>query len=497
MLPPYKQLLDKVIEGILSHKIIPFIGAGMSKPLGLKDWDELIEDLKRELNCTESDHLRVAQIYEDSFGRQTLLDRLKAYYSINTIETLPTGNHQLILSMTPPVIYTTNYDEVLEKTASFIKRPYYKVASLKDIVNMPHGVNIIVKFHGDFSDEGEIVLTENDYKRRMQIENPLDLLFRRHLLGKGIFFIGYGLRDRNVDFIFQRHASLYGVDNLPMSYLISFGKSIPIDRQEELKKKNIEIILLESAEQLHGILKEINREVYRGNYKKQLGYMFHSAPQEILLAVELENMIDYWNNSTISYSDKANKIEETLSSKIIPSNLQTVVSEFLLTVIEDQTVPADSMETILRTINWSDIDPSKFFFGGIAIVALTERPEFHRRQSNFVVFDPLQTVEHIFKDKGTVFCIFGYLIRCYEKKMKLNQDQLNEIMYTLRACRSDTDDFGPTLSKETMDFILDYFLSAHPGWKPISSFIKPSSLTQLTEGIMKQFPANFPLGDKN
>lgn len=481
--------IQRIVEGIIDFKVIPFFGAGMSKSLGLKDWDELIVDLKSELSTEITDNLIVAQEYENRFGRSKLISKLREFYTIGDIASLPADNHQLILAMSPPIVYTTNYDDALEKVASFIRRPYYKIACLKDAVNMPHKANIIVKFHGDFSAESEIVLTENDYAKRMSIQHPLDVLFRAHLLGKSIFFIGYGLRDPNIDLIFDMHSKLYGSKNLPPSYLVTFGNSNH-EREEELKSKNVYTILLESPEELHEILRSINKDVFDGDYKRQINEFFSPAPEEILLTKDVENVISFWKNPDKSYEEKAGKIEQTLSLKLIPLELQSSLITFLTEIIDDETVPNKAINTILKSLFWTTFDDSLIFNLGISIMALTERDYF--RRNGFQTQDPIQIVESLLKDKGTVLCIYAYLLRCNELKKKLPQEQLNEIIYTLRACKYDTMDFGPTFTKKDMDEILGSFLKPYPGWKPWSNSITPASFSQLTQLLMGSIPKNIP-----
>ncbi len=486
-----KAIIKEIIKGILNFSIIPFFGAGMSVPFGFKDWDSLVTEMKDELSTNQTDNLKVAQLYENEFGRRKLIEKLKLCYSINNIEDLPTFNHQLILSMTPPIIYTTNYDEGIEKTASLVRRKYYKVACLDDIVQMPHGANIIVKFHGDFSAENEIVLTENDYQKRMKAENALDIIFRSHLLGKSIFFMGYGLRDKNIDFIFNKHANLYGRDNLPTSYIIVFKNQHSLKKQEEFKQKNIKTILLESPIELHEILKEINQEVYKGDFKKQSDKMFESFPEELLLESELNNLNNYYDSIEYTDKQKADKVEETISLKLIPDTIQLKVINLLLKIVSNKDFSDDAMDIILRTINWASLDAKKSLELGIALIALTERAAYQRNLDNFKILDPIQTTEQLFKNFGTVLCIFMYLLKCYEEGKVIPQAQLSELDYTLRACKYEQHDYGDSLSIEVREEILNHFFNKHPGRKFGNSITNPTSLNDITENIINYLPKNF------
>lgn len=487
-----KDLIKQIVQGILDFKIIPFFGAGMSIPFGFKSWDELICEMRIELNSPSVDNLIIAQEYENKFGRSGLIDKLKSCYSISDISNFPTDNHQLILAMSPPIIYTTNYDEAIEKTADLVQRKYYKIASLREIVSMPHGANIIVKFHGDFTAEHEIVLTKEDYDKRMEAENAMDILFRSHLLGKSFFFMGYGLRDKNIDFIFSKHISQYGNENLPTSYIVVFKDQATNERQRAFKEKNIETIVLNSPEELHQILKEINQEVYNGSSERQLNSMIYGkVQQEILLKNDLLLLQKFISSDQYTDLQKAEKMEETLSMKLIPTSLQSHVSDILIQIVSDESFQTDAMDIILRTINWSELDPKLNLDLGVALVALTERKEYHRTFEIFRAMQPLLTLQHIYPNKYTVACIFLYLRYSYDCKKSLSKDQLEDLIYTLRACKYQDLHIGDNINAQAVEEVLDYFIKKYPGWKPYTGISNPTSFNDIRESIMAQCPDDF------
>jgi hypothetical protein len=61
----------------------------------------------------------------------------------------------------------------------------------------------IVKFHGDFDNPDQMVLSESHYMNRMRLESPMDFKLRSDILGRAVLFIGYSFRDPNVDYIFH------------------------------------------------------------------------------------------------------------------------------------------------------------------------------------------------------------------------------------------------------------------------------------------------------
>src|SRR3954463_15916107 len=66
------------------------------------------------------------------------------------------------------------------------------------------GITQIVKFHGDFDDDGSLVITETDYFNRLAFDAPLDVKFRSDALGKTVLFIGYSMTDLNIRLLLHK-----------------------------------------------------------------------------------------------------------------------------------------------------------------------------------------------------------------------------------------------------------------------------------------------------
>ena len=58
---------------------------------------------------------------------------------------------------------------------------------------IPEDVVQIVKYHGDFSDDESLVLTESSYIRRMDLTSPLDIRLRNDATGRVPVLSGYSL----------------------------------------------------------------------------------------------------------------------------------------------------------------------------------------------------------------------------------------------------------------------------------------------------------------
>src|SRR5205823_3425222 len=93
--------------------LVLFVGAGASRDAGLPTWAELVQPLRKELRLgLEADLLDVAQFYSDSFGRRALLRRV----SSALVQVHKPGHlHRALARVPAPVIFTTNYDRLLER----------------------------------------------------------------------------------------------------------------------------------------------------------------------------------------------------------------------------------------------------------------------------------------------------------------------------------------------------------------------------------------------
>ncbi len=157
--------------------------------------------------------------------------------------------HKLIGDLDFPIIYTTNYDNCIENTYDHFGKQYLKISNVIDLLKVNDSKRQIVKFHGDFSDDKSIVLSESTYFERLEFENPLDLKLRSDSLGKSILFVGYSLKDPNVRFLLfklQRiWRSSFHSEESPTSYLFS-ARSNPV--QETVLKNNYGVTVISSNE---------------------------------------------------------------------------------------------------------------------------------------------------------------------------------------------------------------------------------------------------------
>ncbi|MDP4186543.1 MAG: SIR2 family protein [Bacteroidota bacterium] len=193
------QHLRNIIDANNDNRLAIFIGAGVSKNsetkgLKLPTWQDLIDDLKKDLELTsETDFLKIAQLYYLEFKEYSYLKKLKKYFP-DSIR--PSSIHKQIFDLNPQVIITTNWDTILEKTIEENAYIYDVIRCDEDLVKSTIQKKVI-KMHGDFKNHN-IVFKEDDYLNYQYnfplIENYVKSILSTHT----VLFLGYSYND--IDF---------------------------------------------------------------------------------------------------------------------------------------------------------------------------------------------------------------------------------------------------------------------------------------------------------
>ncbi len=205
-------MLDQLARDIRDDKVILFAGSGLSQPLGLPSWQQLIEHMASELGFDPdvlvgpaADYLQIAEFYKIQKGSiGNLRSWMDRHWSVSDESIRKSKIHSQIIELGFPYIYTTNYDNNIERAFELSNKRYSKIASVFDVCSAKIDAPQIIKFHGDFSDDTSLVITETDYFERLEFESPLDLRLRSDALGRSILFVGYSLKDWNIRILLHK-----------------------------------------------------------------------------------------------------------------------------------------------------------------------------------------------------------------------------------------------------------------------------------------------------
>lgn len=219
-------------------KLIPFIGAGLSMQFKLPSWSKLIDIIAKQLGYEpevfklSGNDYQLAEYYVATKGGigplRSEMDRL---FNPSDKVIRSSRAHKALVEMKPPIIYTTNYDRIIERAFQLHKVRCHTISSIDDIATAPSKVTHIVKFHGTFDNDSSLVLTESSYFDRLEFESALDIKLRSDMLGKCLLFIGYSLNDINIRYMLYklhklRHRIRHDENRIPSAYLTTFGAGI-------------------------------------------------------------------------------------------------------------------------------------------------------------------------------------------------------------------------------------------------------------------------------
>jgi hypothetical protein len=216
-------------------RLIPFVGAGLSRPLGLPSWDLLIDSIAVQLGYDpeiyrlNGSKLQLAEFFVAEKGSiGPLRSEMDRMFNPTDEAVLASTSHRLLVELECPTIYTTNYDRIIERAFDLRGVACHTIANIDDIARAPQHVTHVVKFHGSFSDDASLVLTESNYFDRLDFESALDLKLRADTLGRSLLFVGHGLGDINIRYLLYKLHKLRarltaGHERLPSAYLTAYA----------------------------------------------------------------------------------------------------------------------------------------------------------------------------------------------------------------------------------------------------------------------------------
>lgn len=240
---------DDLVRLLGQRRIIPFVGAGFSAVHRVPDWEKLLGALASEIQAASdvdpalsydeiadacgNDNLQIAEylylIAGESIGpiRHGLSTALQS--STPLLKSTP---HVELANLGAPHVYTTNFDDLIEKT-------YRELGLQVDVIALPRDMALshadrteVVKYHGDLRHEQTLVLTESQYYTRLEFESPMDLKFRSDLLGRSVLFMGYSFRDINIRVIWFRLMQMMQdvpLKDRPPSYIVRLRANPVLD----------------------------------------------------------------------------------------------------------------------------------------------------------------------------------------------------------------------------------------------------------------------------
>ncbi len=268
-------LITSFSEALIRKEAALFIGSGISSTgSDTSPWRSLLKPLMDDplrIGGVEfCDLPLIAQYVSNELGENTFLRKISEHIECNTA---PNEIHEIMHDMPLDVIWTTNYDRVIENA-------YNKYSPTKKIDHKyePEAIHrnkldhiSLYKMHGYFDHPKTIIITKKHYDT-YHIKNSLFINHLNYHLTKRVFlFIGFGFTDPNVNHILSRLKTMSeGATNKHFLILLSNSKKkeeINARRlwTKELKNYGIDTIVIGDSKELIRILKDIVNKVVLHN----------------------------------------------------------------------------------------------------------------------------------------------------------------------------------------------------------------------------------------
>jgi hypothetical protein len=272
-----------LIKAAAERKVLPFLGAGFSKNIStdMPSWRQLIERAAGRLKYDAS----ILQAQADQYQIAEYLhlkNELSSFYR-ELDDALHDGRHRVqdsrvheaLCRLDAEFVFTTNWDNWIEKAFDYYHFPYQKINDVDHLINPVVGPpkvsptaskrkfmsTTIVKFHGDFDDPASLVFRETDYHNRLDFRNPLDIKLQAEAIRHSVLFIGYSFTDKNTRYIWHRlrqEREAVGKSRRPASFFVTFSDNTL--QRELFAAMDIETIVLDpddSANNLEALFEEL------------------------------------------------------------------------------------------------------------------------------------------------------------------------------------------------------------------------------------------------
>jgi hypothetical protein len=258
--PDLAAVKDRLFERLARGQLLVLVGAGASRWAGLPSWREVVSALAIDLLPALRAHapdardrfvpprpeelvpvealLRIPEAYRFLRGEEALVAKLAELFDTSRVDpaALPLQRLLVRLARFVPAIYTTNFDDLLERTFAWAGRPCQVVADAEDLHRWQvdrAGARFvprypIYKLHGTLARPGSLVVAESDFLRRSDLAaNPIDLRFCSDVMGREVLLVGYGFADPNMRWIWTK---LRDLRVPPVGWFLELGRSTDLDR---------------------------------------------------------------------------------------------------------------------------------------------------------------------------------------------------------------------------------------------------------------------------
>lgn len=236
-----REFIRNYVNAILDKNAAIFAGAGLSVQSGFVNWKDLMRDIALDLGLDvdkESDLIAIAQYHvNDRLGNRSVINQTIINHFTKKVDI--TENHRLLSKLPIATYWTTNYDELIERSLEEEgKTVDVKRISENLFIKLSKRDAVVYKMHGDITIPNQAVITKEDYETYEAKRMAYSITLQADLLSKTFLFVGFSFEDPNLISVLSRIKNLLGSENTNPHYCI-FKRVSKSGNSQKLRKQNL------------------------------------------------------------------------------------------------------------------------------------------------------------------------------------------------------------------------------------------------------------------
>lgn len=260
---------DLVAEGfaraVRRREAALFVGSGVSIPSGAPSWYELLKRYENDLEITIDANEDLPQIAQYVVNAN-LGNRGALVASIKDLTARSTGPNDIHRSMTlipVDVIWTTNYDTLIEEAFGDSVLVRVDDSDIATVNRSPRHQTELIKIHGCRvrSKPGDMVVTSGDYEDLGYNRPALVQRLRQDMMHRSLLFIGYSFNDPDTRTAMTQARRLVGGDTREHYLVTKRATGEDAHRQDlwvcELRRLGIRCALIDDYDELIPLMQSI------------------------------------------------------------------------------------------------------------------------------------------------------------------------------------------------------------------------------------------------
>ena len=240
--------LSKITEKITEGKAVLFLGPKTSTVAGAPDSSQLVNEIKNKFPKIDQQLNGLLNVCEDFVETPEYKANDLISYVTNRLKDLqPTKAHLTLTKFPWPAIYTTNFDDLIEK--AFLSRTDNERNSF--VVSYPASApatnrskTYLFKIMGTISTrpENKMVLCRADYTKMLSKREEYLNNLEDFVMDGIVLFLGFNANDRLITDIIDTVNDKTGLRRLPESFVISQDDKLSDKDKYRLSSHKITVI---------------------------------------------------------------------------------------------------------------------------------------------------------------------------------------------------------------------------------------------------------------